>query len=133
MDSIDADDAIAAPASVRIDASKHTAHHSHEFGGIMLLLGRVIDAQQILRVLCLAGIFMACGTGADESNSPAALPNGHSVTVVHEPVVANPTLDRSGHKRRGKASFYARKFSGRKMADGTAMQPQSNNAASKTR
>jgi rare lipoprotein A len=51
---------------------------------------------------------------------------------VHEPVVASPPLDRSGHKRRGKASFYAQKFSGRKMADGTIMQPQSNNAASKT-
>jgi rare lipoprotein A len=47
-------------------------------------------------------------------------------------VVAHPPLDRSGHKRRGKASFYAQKFSGRKMADGTIMQPQGDNAASKT-
>jgi rare lipoprotein A len=47
-------------------------------------------------------------------------------------VVANPPLDRSGHKRRGKASFYARKFAGRKMADGTTMEPQADNAASKT-
>jgi len=51
---------------------------------------------------------------------------------VHEPVVANPTLDLSGHKRLGKASFYAQKFAGRKMADGTIMRPQSDNAASKT-
>ena len=56
----------------------------------------------------------------------------HSAAPVHEPVVAHPPLDRSGHKRRGKASFYAREFSGRKMADGTIMQPQSDNAASKT-
>jgi rare lipoprotein A len=41
-------------------------------------------------------------------------------------------LDRSGHKRRGKASFYAGKFAGRKMADGTIMEPQGDNAASKT-
>ena len=41
-------------------------------------------------------------------------------------------LDRSGRKQVGKASFYARKFAGRKMADGTPMQPQGNNAASKT-
>lgn len=56
----------------------------------------------------------------------------HSAAPVHEPVVAHPALDRSGHKRRGKASFYAREFSGRKMADGTVMHPQSDNAASKT-
>ena len=41
-------------------------------------------------------------------------------------------LDLSGHKRTGKASFYARKFAGRKMADGTRMDPRSDNAASKT-
>jgi rare lipoprotein A len=40
--------------------------------------------------------------------------------------------DRSARKQRGKASFYARKFAGRKMADGTPMNPRGNNAASKT-
>jgi rare lipoprotein A len=100
----------------------------------MALFGRFIDAPQSLRSLCLAGIFMTCsvGAGADESNSPAPPTARHPAAPLHEPVVANPTLDRSGDKRRGKASFYARMFSGRKMADGTPMQPQSNNAASKT-
>jgi rare lipoprotein A len=113
----------------------------------MLLLGRIIHAQQTLRALCLAGIFMACsmGAAADESNSTPtphssaslptlcpALPARRPAGPVHEPVVANPPLDRSGDKRLGKASFYARKFAGRKMADGTTMQPQSDNAASKT-
>ena len=51
---------------------------------------------------------------------------------VHEAVVPHPALDRSGHTRRGKASFYARMFAGRKMADGTIMEPQGDNAASKT-
>ena len=41
-------------------------------------------------------------------------------------------LDRTGHKRVGKASFYSRKFAGRKMADGTRMDPRDDNAASKT-
>lgn len=41
-------------------------------------------------------------------------------------------LDRSGHPRIGKASFYAKMFSGRKMADGTLMRPTGNNAASLT-
>jgi len=40
--------------------------------------------------------------------------------------------DRSGRKQVGKASYYARKFAGRKMADGTPMRPHGNNAASKT-
>jgi rare lipoprotein A len=46
--------------------------------------------------------------------------------------VSKPPLDRSGRKRVGKASFYAKKFAGRKMADGQLMQPRGNNAASKT-
>jgi rare lipoprotein A len=77
---------------------------------------------------------MACSVGAraDDSSSTAASTARHRAAPVHEPVVAKPTLDRSGDRRLGKASFYARMFSGRKMADGTPMEPQSNNAASKT-
>lgn len=41
-------------------------------------------------------------------------------------------LDRSGRQRIGKASFYAERYSGRTMADGTPMRPTSNNAASLT-
>jgi rare lipoprotein A len=41
-------------------------------------------------------------------------------------------LDRSGKARKGKASYYGRKFYTKKMADGTRMNPQSNAAASKT-
>lgn len=41
-------------------------------------------------------------------------------------------LDRSGKKRVGNASFYAKQFHGRKMADGNRMDPQDDNAASKT-
>lgn len=41
-------------------------------------------------------------------------------------------LDKSGRKQVGKASYYARKFAGRRMADGTPMKPHGNNAASRT-
>jgi rare lipoprotein A len=41
-------------------------------------------------------------------------------------------VDRSGEVRRGKASYYGREFHGRKMADGTPMNPRANIAASKT-
>jgi rare lipoprotein A len=47
-------------------------------------------------------------------------------------VIAKPQLDRSGKPRIGKASFYARMFAGRKMADGNKMDPQDSNAASRT-
>ena len=45
---------------------------------------------------------------------------------------AKSKLDLTGRKRVGLASFYARKFAGRKMADGTPMDPAADNAASKT-
>ena len=41
-------------------------------------------------------------------------------------------LDRSGKTRKGKASYYGRRFRGKKMANGETMQPDSNAAASKT-
>jgi rare lipoprotein A len=61
------------------------------------------------------------------SNAPhhAASPGASSSS-------ATAKLDLSGHKRFGKASFYAKKLSGRKMADGTKMNPHGDNAASKT-
>jgi peptidoglycan lytic transglycosylase len=37
-----------------------------------------------------------------------------------------------GKKQKGKASYYARSFAGKKMADGTRLNPASNAAASKT-
>jgi rare lipoprotein A len=45
---------------------------------------------------------------------------------------AKTKLDRSGQKRTGKASFYADRYSGKTMADGTPMRLYSNNAASIT-
>jgi len=45
---------------------------------------------------------------------------------------ARPQPDLSGRKRVGMASFYARKFAGRTMADGNSMDPHGDNAASKT-
>jgi len=72
--------------------------------------------------------FLSVGQGAaragnaDDQNAPAA-------TVVAPP---KPDLDRSGRKRTGKASFYAKRFAGKKMADGTRMEPNGDSAASKT-
>jgi rare lipoprotein A len=43
---------------------------------------------------------------------------------------ADPDL--SAHKRVGRASYYARQFFGRRMANGAPMNPHGNNAASRT-
>jgi rare lipoprotein A len=43
-----------------------------------------------------------------------------------------PAPDVTGSKRFGVASFYADRFAGRTMADGKPMDPNSNNAASRT-
>ena len=52
----------------------------------------------------------------------------HSASSRH----TKPTPDLSGHKQMGKASVFAGKLAGKKMADGTKMNPHSDNAASKT-
>ena len=46
--------------------------------------------------------------------------------------LAGPRPDLSGHRRVGIASFYARSFDGRTMANGAPMNPRANNAASRT-
>jgi rare lipoprotein A len=60
------------------------------------------------------------------------------IAAVPPPAVACPktpsgvTLDCSGQSRTGIASFYAKRFGGRTMADGTPMRLNGDNAASRT-
>lgn len=61
-------------------------------------------------------------TSADTMQRPSSARSG---TTNAEP-------DLSGCARTGVASFYAEKFSGRTMADGTRMDPNDDNAASTT-
>jgi rare lipoprotein A len=49
-----------------------------------------------------------------------------------DPATDRPIADLSGRARTGIASFYAAMFFGRKMADGTPMDPEGDNAASRT-
>ncbi|HEX8886621.1 MAG TPA: septal ring lytic transglycosylase RlpA family protein [Noviherbaspirillum sp.] len=95
----------------------------------------------------LAACLVACCIGAAAT---AATPHGNgkadgghaarskatktakSTKASRTAKTGKPALDLSGKARRGKASYYARKFHGRKMADGTRMNPNANVAASKT-
>jgi rare lipoprotein A len=54
------------------------------------------------------------------------------VVAPHEEKTETLAPDLTGHKRVGKASIYAKRFAGHKMADGAPMLPQGDNAASKT-
>jgi rare lipoprotein A len=75
----------------------------------------------------LAALSGVPATAGDAEQDPHA-----AREPVRETPTANPQLDTSGRARVGTASFYAKEFNGKKMADGTPMQPQGNNAASKT-
>jgi rare lipoprotein A len=69
---------------------------------------------------CLSMAFPAQKqTSADATQAPP--------TALH-----HTSLDRSGKARKGDASYYGHKFYKKKMADGARMDPQSNDAASKT-
>jgi len=97
-----------------------------------------------LVVIAVAAVFEAATFGiktqAATPDGPAPLdsptqtdsqtPTRHSTDRLA--VIAKPQLDRSGKARIGKASFYARMFAGRKMANGNKMDPQDSNAASRT-
>jgi rare lipoprotein A len=74
-----------------------------------------------LALLAVTALVDAMMMGLAQASPPARLA-----------VIDKPTLDLSGKKRVGKASFYAQMFAGRKMADGKPMDPQHNNAASRT-
>jgi rare lipoprotein A len=80
-------------------------------------------------VAIAATVAMSTWANALAPEQPAA-PQRHLVQRL-SPQVKGP-IDRSGKKRVGKASFYAHMFAGRKMADGKQMDPQHDNAASRT-
>jgi rare lipoprotein A len=71
----------------------------------------------------LAGV--ATLTHADEASKPIAV-------APHEDKADKAPADLSGHKQVGKASVYAERLAGHKMADGVPLQVHGDNAASKT-
>jgi rare lipoprotein A len=81
-------------------------------------------------VLLLVSLWIS-GTAlaADGANAPRSEP---AASKAPQAMSHKVPLDRSGKVRRGKASYYGKQFHGKKMADGTPMNPQSNVAASKT-
>ena len=84
------------------------------------------------RVLAAVVLLAAAGVGIGlVSRSPPPAESTAADTSPQDSARA-PQPDLSGRERTGKASFYAEKFTGREMADGTPMDPGADNAASKT-
>jgi rare lipoprotein A len=80
---------------------------------------------QLAAYVLLAGLTTSKLAVAEESPRSTAV-------ASYEGKKDKSTADLSGHKRVGKASIYAKRFAGRKMADGERMQIDGDNAASKT-
>lgn len=86
--------------------------------------------QLLIPSLLLAGMGGGCSTHSMPDS--AAVPPAAPPPQVSEAKPVKPQIDRSGRARIGVASFYADRFAGRKMADGIRMDPQGENAASRT-
>ncbi len=94
------------------------------------------DYRKLTVVLSVAMAALGLGLGMAPPSAPVA--SAEPIKTASPPPLpqnaskATAGLDRSGRRRFGKASFYAGNFVGRKMADGTIMNPRADNAASKT-
>ena len=89
------------------------------------------------RISTLAVLIGGMATGIAAEPSPATDPGAKQEAKRLDslpPVPPAPPghIDRSGRKESGRASYYAKGFAHRKMADGRRMNPNSNIAASKT-
>ncbi len=80
---------------------------------------------------CVAVFAVACAQ-ARPNAAPPPTASPVAQQAVQPASHPKPRLDLSGRTRTGKASFYGGKFSGRRMADGTRMDPHDDSAASKT-
>lgn len=98
--------------------------------------------QRISRLKFVGTVAIAWGLAAGASvlsmkvtAASADAPDAASASAPSDNQAQTPTktpLDLSGHKRVGKASFYASRYANRVMSDGSRMRPESNNAASLT-
>ncbi len=106
------------------DVPERRAHRSEAMKGDSTMQPRAAMAM----LLVLAAGASGCGSRAsdDSEQQPAQAP------LPTASKAGNSTPDLSGHPKTGGASFYADKFAGREMADGTKMDPAGDNAASKT-
>jgi rare lipoprotein A len=100
---------------------RHRTRHDHDMKE---------PAMKQTRALLFA-IACCLGGGAWAGHAPEHK-SGHKSGPAAGKSAKKQGLDHSGKTHKGRASYYAGKFNGRKMADGTRYNPNSNAAASKT-
>lgn len=100
---------------------------------------QILRSQSKFRSATLASAWSLCAGVSVLSVMASAAPNGNSSSAARTAMSAGhsaarpvASLDRTGRTQVGKASFYADRYSGKTMADGTPMNLYSNNAASTT-
>ena len=81
----------------------------------------------LLSIVAVAAVACKPHYGAEASVATQDETSSRTATAA-----TRPQPDLSGRTRFGDASFYAKKFAGREMADGGKMDPGGDNAASKT-
>jgi rare lipoprotein A len=85
------------------------------------------------RLKYIGAIAIAWSLAAGASvGSMLLAPNTSDASSAPPPRPSTAQLDRSGRKQVGKASYYASRYAGKTMADGTPMHLYSSNAASVT-
>jgi rare lipoprotein A len=113
-----------AASGVGLAAARRQLRLAVFFGTLLAAPTAMFQLISELAVALAAGV-LASSPVPSASAAASAVPTSTPVPAQE------PRLDRSGSKHRGKASYYSRKFNGRKMADGTPLDLQSNAAASK--
>jgi rare lipoprotein A len=116
--------------NAKLQIIEETYAPASEVCGRALAPGLALAALSLLGVIGLAPL-AAAAADIPSQDAPQPRTSQRASPERISPTVKQP-IDRSGRKRVGKASFYANMFAGRKMADGTRMEPTSSNAASRT-
>ena len=99
---------------------------------------RIRNQSKVRFIATVALALSLCAGVSVVSMTASATPHSAAATAVHSALSADHAtgampaarLDRTGKPHVGKASFYADRYDGKTMADGTAMNRYSNNAAS---
>jgi rare lipoprotein A len=93
----------------------------------------MIKRQAALFAWLLCGVVCAAMAGPLPAQVPGAQREAEMLDKL-PPIPAGRAgrIDQSGRKEKGKASYYARRFDHRRMADGRRLDPNMNVAASKT-
>ncbi len=80
----------------------------------------------------IVALLVLCATTGQAAPAATHVGEAEVERLAQLPPIVVHRVDHSGRKQKGQASYYARHFTHRKMADGHAFNPASNAAACKT-